>query len=302
MTSTNQSSFRHAIPLYVQLIPTFGLLVVFTFIPFVWSFTTALYRYEVGEKPDFVGLANYREYLQDPTLLQSFWNLFVLTAIAVIVNIVAPLSIAKLIISLTSARASYVYRIIFLLPVVVPGVATQLIWGELIYGEKGLLNSLLVLVGLADSQRAWLRDPHSVIWAIAMIGFPFANGINILIYYAGLAAIPESVHEAAWLDGASGLRKFFRIDVPLVFSQIRLLVVLTLIGGIQSFEGVLVLTRGGPGFNSMLPGLWMYLNAFTFQRMGYACAIGVVLFLLILVLTLVNLRCLRTTEDVQEQK
>src|SRR3982750_1565483 len=97
-----------------------------------------------------------------------------------------------------------------------------------------------------------------VLWAVAFIGFPFAGGINILIYYAGLSSIPESVHEAAVLDGATGLRKFFTIDVPLVLSQIKLLMILTIIGGVQSFEGMFVLTKGGPGFRSMVPGLWMY--------------------------------------------
>ena len=101
----------------------------------------------------------------------------------------------------------------------------------------------------------------------------------------------------AILDGATGISKFLRIDVPLVLSQIKLLLILTIIAGVQSFEGILVLTRGGPGFRSMVPGLWMYYNAFAFQKMGYACAIGVVLFLIVLALTLLNLRYFRSTED-----
>ena len=89
------------------------------------------------------------------------------------------------------------------------------------------------------------------------------------------------------------------IDVPLVMSQIKLLVMLTIIGGVQAFEGMLILTRGGPGFRSMVPGLWMYFNAFSFQRMGYACAIGVVLFLLIMALTVINLKFFKSAEDLQ---
>jgi raffinose/stachyose/melibiose transport system permease protein len=133
-----------------------------------------------------------------------------------------------------------------------------------------------------------------------VIGFPFAGGIQILIYYAGLTAIPESVHEAAVLDGASGVRKFLSVDVPLVLSQVKLLVILTIIAGVQSFEGLFILTRGGPGFRSMVPGLWMYYNAFSFQRMGYACAIGVVMFVLILGLTALNLRYFRSAEEIQQ--
>ncbi len=301
MMHANLRQSRAAWALYVLLLPSFALLAVFCLVPFVWAFTTALYRFEVGEAPVFVGLANYQRYLRDPTLWISFSNMIFLTGFAVAVTVVIPLTVAKLIFSLSSDRASYLYRILFLIPIVVPGVATQLIWGELIYGETGMLNQFLGSIGLAAWQRSWLADPHGTLWAIAMIGFPFAGGINILIYYAGLTAIPESVHEAAMLDGAIGLRKFLTIEVPLVLSQIKLLVILTIIGGVQAFEGLLVLTRGGPGFNSMVPGLWMYFNAFTFQQMGYACAIGVILFLLILGLTVVNLRYFRTSEEIQGQ-
>jgi len=136
---------------------------------------------------------------------------------------------------------------------------------------------------------------------VMFMGFPFAGGINILIYYAGLAGISESVHEAAELDGAKGLYKFLKVDVPLVMSQIKLLTILTVIGTVQSFETLFIMTKGGPGFRTMVPGLWMYMNAFSFQRMGYACAIGVILFLLILGLTVLNLRYFRSSEDLRAE-
>lgn len=284
---------------YGLLAPTFVLVAVFSLVPFVWAFTTSFYRYEIGGDPTFVGLSNYGEYLRDPTLGISFRNLGFLTAFSVIVSVVFPLGVAKLIFSLSSARARYVYRIVFLVPIVVPGVATLMIWGGMIYGDNGLVNETLRLVGLEHLARGWLSSPETALWAVAFIGFPFAGGINILIYYAGLAAIPESVHEAAQLDGASGLRKFFLIDLPLVLGQIKLLVILTVIGAVQGFQGMFILTRGGPGFESMVPGLWMYFNAFSFQRMGYACAMGVILFLIILVLTVLNLKYFKSAEDIK---
>jgi raffinose/stachyose/melibiose transport system permease protein len=209
----------------------------------------------------------------------------------------APLIIAKVIFSLKSERARYVYRVLFLLPIVVPGVATLMIWQGMIYGDAGFLNEVLTLAGREDLTRGWLSDPETVLWAIVFIGFPFAGGINILIYYAGLANISDSVHEAAELDGAKGIGKFLRIDVPLVMSQIKLLTILTVIGTVQGFEGLFILTKGGPGFKTMVPGLWMYMNAFSFQRMGYACAIGVILFILILALTVLNMRYFRSSEE-----
>jgi raffinose/stachyose/melibiose transport system permease protein len=282
---------------YAMLTPTYGLLAVFSLVPFLWAFATSFYDYEVGGDSRFVGLANYREYLSDPTLLTSFKTLLFLTVVGIGIVMTAPLIIAKLIFSLRSERARYLYRVLFLIPIVVPGVATLMIWQGMIYGESGFVNELLRLAGREDLTTGWLSDPRTVLWAIVFIGFPFAGGINILIYYAGLTGISESVHEAAELDGARGVRKFLAIDVPLVMSQIKLLTILTVIGTVQGFEGMFILTKGGPGFKSMVPGLWMYMNAFSFQRMGYACAIGVVLFLLILGLTILNMRYFKSSED-----
>jgi len=299
--NSNHGLVAHA-TLYGMIAPTFALLAVFCLIPFLWAFSTSMYSVEIGADPTFVGLANYHEYLHDPTTLISFRNMFFLTSFAVLVTVIVPLTIAKMIFSLSSQRASYWYRVLFLAPVVVPSVATQLVWKSLIYGDNGVVNSFLTTVGLGSWTHAWLSSPSTTLWAVAFVGFPFASGINVLIYYAGLTSISDSVHEAAWLDGATGLRKFLRIDVPLVLSQIKLLTILVIIYGIQGFEGILVLTRGGPGFKSMVPGLWMYFNAFSFQKMGYACAVGVVLFILILALTILNLKYFRSSEDVQEKK
>jgi raffinose/stachyose/melibiose transport system permease protein len=285
------------VAIYAMLTPTFALLAVFSLVPFLWAFATSFYDYEVGGDSRFVGLANYREYLSDPTLLPSFGNLLFLTLFGLLVVTSAPLIIAKLIFSLRSEKARYLYRVLFLIPIVVPGVASLMIWQGMIYGDTGFLNELLRLVGREDLTKGWLSDPRTVIWAVVFIGFPFAGGINILIYYAGLAGISESIHEAAELDGAKGVRKFLKIDVPLVMSQMKLLTIMTVIGTVQGFEGMFILTKGGPGFRTMVPGLWMYMNAFSFQRMGYACAIGVILFLLILGLTMLNMKYFRSSED-----
>lgn len=295
--SVRRSQIASTAAIYAMLTPTFGLLAVFSLVPFVWAFVTSFFDYEVGGESRFVGLANYTEYLHDPTLLSSFGNLLFLTAFGLAVVMTAPLIVAKLIFSLKSERARYLYRVLFLIPIVVPGVAGMMIWQGMIYNDTGLLNETLRLFGRDDLTRGWLSDPRTVLWAVVFMGFPFAGGINILIYYAGLAGISESIHEAAELDGARGLMKFFKIDVPLVMSQIKLLTILTVIGTVQGFEGMFILTKGGPGFRTMVPGLWMYMNAFSFQRMGYACAIGVILFLLILSLTVLNMRYFRSSEE-----
>jgi raffinose/stachyose/melibiose transport system permease protein len=138
--------------------------------------------------------------------------------------------------------------------------------------------------------------------AVAMVGFPFIGGFEVLIYYAGLSGIPESVNEAALLEGCVGIRKFFLIDIPMVLSQLKLILILTVIAGIQGFEGLIVLTGGGPGYRTTVPGLMMYFNAFSFQRFGYACAVGVFLFVLIFSLTIINFKFFKSAEELQKTK
>ena len=178
----------------------------------------------------------------------------------------------------------------------------MLIWSGLIYSNQGFINELLLKVGFGEYTRAWLADPATALLAVVFIGFPWIGGFEVLIYYAGLSNIPESVNEAALLEGCVGLRKFFLIDIPMVLSQLKLILILTVIAGVQGFEFLLILTRGGPGFKTMVPGLMMYFNAFSFQRFGYACAIGVILFVINFSLTIINFKYFKSAEDVQAIK
>lgn len=303
--SAGTRTFSFQLGCYAVLLPTLALLAVFTFVPMVWAFGASLFDYEVGGGAHWIGLDNYLEFFNllagasDPASFISIGNMLFLTLFAVVVRLIVPLGVAKLIISLRSERFRHFYRTMFLAPIVVPLVALQLVWRSLVYAEDGMLDQFLAGIGLASWEQGWLTDPGTALLAIAFVGFPFVGGFEVLIYYAGLAAIPESVNDSARIDGATGLRKFLRIDVPMILSQIRLIIALTVIAGIQGFEMILILTEGQPGFKTMVPGLWMYYNAFSFQRMGYACAIGVVLFIVIAMLTALNFRYLRGTEEVQ---
>ena len=273
---------------------------MFVYLPVFWAFSKSLYEFEVGGEATFVGLSHYAEYLtRDPTCWPSLATMLFLTAVAVATRLTFPLVVARLIHALPSERWRHVYRVVFLIPIVVPGVAAQLIWMGLIYSDYGLLNELLRSVGLGSLATGWLSDPQTALWAVALVGFPFIGGFEVLVYYAGFAAIPESVNEASILEGCTGVRKFFLIDIPMVMSQLKLITILTIIGGVQSFQNVFILTRGGPGFKTNVPGLWMYFNAFSFQRMGYACAIGVCLFCIIFGLTVLTFRYFKSTEELE---
>ena len=144
-----------------------------------------------------------------------------------------------------------------------------------------------------SSARAWLGDPNFALGAIVGIGFPWIGALAFLILYAGLNNIPGDIVDAARIDGASKFARILQIDLPMLVPQIRLVVLLTLIASIQDFGRVLVMTGGGPGYATYVPALWMYEQTFLMSHFGYASAIGVTLFLVILTSSLIVLRVMK---------
>jgi raffinose/stachyose/melibiose transport system permease protein len=173
---------------------------------------------------------------------------------------------------------------------VVPDVVTYLIWQFIFNPSVGLANVLLNNLGLSFLANEWLGDHRTVLLSLALVGFPWIAGINFLIYLAGLQNISREVLDAAAVDGATGFRRFWLIDVRLIMGQIKLLLILSIIFSLQSFVLILIMTNGGPGYSSMVPGLLMYEAAFQDGRFGYACAIGTAIFVVIFALTYINMR------------
>ncbi len=291
---------RFTLSCYALLLLPVSALILFVYVPVIWGMSGSLFEFEVGGDPQWVGLQNYLEFFTtDPVTWPSFAHMLFFVVFAVCVRLSLPLIVAKLIYSVRNERARYFYRILFLVPIVVPGVAVQLIWQGSIYNDAGLVNQVLDLLGLGGWKMGWLSDPRIALFMVAFVGFPWVGGFEVLVYYAGLTGIPESVTEAAALEGCTGVQKFFRIDIPMVMSQLKLILILTIIGGVQGFENIFILTQGGPGFKTMVPGMWMYLNAWSFQRMGYACAVGVSLFVIIFGLTFLNMKYFKSTEELE---
>jgi raffinose/stachyose/melibiose transport system permease protein len=281
---------------YLFLLPTFALIGLFSYYPAVLALYHSLTDWNGVLIAKYVGLNNFREMVRDQVLLASLSNMLTVVLWSLIITLTVPLLVAELIYSLRSHRAQYWYRLLFVAPIVVPFVVTLLVWRFIYDPDLGLLNALLDRLGIAYQSR-WLGDPNLALYCLLFIGFPFAAGTNVLIYLAGLQGIGESVIDAAKLDGAVGLRRIISIDLPLIMGQVRLLGILSLIGGIQGFGAQLVLTRGGPGYATMVPGMWMYETAFSYSRMGYASAIGTSMFIVILGLTLVIMRSVESSTE-----
>lgn len=273
----------------LMLAPTLLLLALFNYYPAVLGLSRAFTRWETGEEPHWIGLGNFIAMWHDEFLRLSLRNLLILLIANVLKTLTMPLLVAELLMSLRSPRWQYVLRTAFILPMVVPGMVTMLLWSFIYDGSVGLLNQMLSLVGLGALARSWLGESGTALWAIIGIGFPWAGGLALLIYLAGLNQISGDVWDSCKVDGVSGWRRVWYVDLPLLLPQVRLLVILTLIGTLQDFGSILILTGGGPGLATHVPALHMYFQAFRFGHLGYAAAIGLTLFVAIFVLSLVNL-------------
>jgi raffinose/stachyose/melibiose transport system permease protein len=220
-----------------------------------------------------------------------------MTLLHLAINLTTPLLAAKLIASMRRQGARYGFRVVFVIPMIVPWMVITLIWKFMYVAEIGVINQALRAVGLDAWTHAWLSEPATALYAIGLMNFPWISGLYFLIYYAGLANVPRELQEAARVDGAGALRQFFGIEVPLITGQIKLVVILTIIGWLQNYSNVLVMTGGGPFQSTMMPGLWMYLSAFKYSDWGYACAIGVFLFAVIFAVTYLNNRFLKSSVE-----
>ena len=281
---------------YLLLLPTFALLLTFNYYPAIRGLLCAFQEVRPGISEQWVGLGNFTRLLRDEVLRKSFLNMALLVAASVAKSVLFPLLIAALVSRVASERARYFFQTAFLAPIVVPGMVTILLWqGYILDPNSGLINKVLALVGVEGP--AWLGEHSTALLGVILVGFPWVGGVGFLVFLAGLLGIPRSLVESAQLDGAGGLRTFWSIELPLIKGPLKLVLVLTFVGSIQDFASILVLTNGGPGTATLVPALHMYNMAFRFEQFGQGAAIGLVLFLLILAVTVLNLRLVRSADQ-----
>jgi len=286
-------------PLYVLLLPSLTLIALFMYFPAFSGVFYSFFRWNGDELATFVGMDNYGRAFTDPKLGHAFvvvGILFVASLFKMIPSIVTAVVIHRI----TSDRLRYIYRLLFVVPMVIPWMVVLLIWRFFYNPVIGLLNSflqathLLGVLGLGQNP-AWLGDADLIIPALIFWGFPWIGIIGVLIYLSGLEKIPTSVYECSELDGVGWFGKFLYIELPLIATQVRINLVLMIIGVLKGFGLILVLLgpEGGEEGAGMVPGLYMYYNAFIERKAGYACAIGIILFAVIVALTYINNKYVR---------
>jgi multiple sugar transport system permease protein len=272
-------------------LPVIVFFAVFWVLPFCNALYLSFTDYAMAGSPAWIGLANYRRLVHDP----EFWHSVRVTLIFAICTVV-PTVVLGLLIAVPLSRPGRLNRWLrsaLLVPAVIPLVAGSVVW-LVIYGDDGFANTLLGSVGLHHV--SWLTDENVALWALIIMVIWKQLGLNVLIFTAGLQELPRSVYEAAAIDGAGPITTFFRVTLPLLRRAILFVLVIAIAAAMQSFIPAYLLTQGGPANATEVLPLYLYTNAFAFQRMGYASAIAMVLLVFMLALSAVQFRFLRGDE------
>lgn len=282
---------RKALAGYLYVSPFLLGFTIFAAAPVVASLYLSLTSYQILEAPQFIGLANYQQaFFKDKVFWTALGNTVYFAAIGVPLGLAGSLLCAILLNQPIQGRA--VFRTLFFLPSITPIVATTLLWTWILNPDFGLLNYTLSLVGIQGPK--WLGSTD---WAkpslILMQLWGSVGGGAMIIFLAGLQGIPEELYESAAIDGATALRKFWHITIPMLSPTIFLNLVLGLIGALKVFTTAFVATDGGPEYATTFYVLYLFNNAFKFLEMGYASALAWIFTLVVLALTYTQLRLSR---------
>ena len=274
------------------LAPALLLIFVFFFLPVAASLVLSVTDFDLYGIADpantrFVGLQNYSRLLHTPDFWSALRNTFYFAFVGGPLTIAVALS-AALLLSSKLVRFKGFFRTIYFTPFVTTLVAVAIVWRYLYHTRYGLFNYALSYVGIGPID--WLGDPHWAMPAIILMAVWKSFGYNMLIFIAGLQSIPEELYDAAEIDGAGAIRRFFSITLPMLMPTLVFVSVVTMIGYFQLFAEPYVMTQGGPLRSTTSVVLLMYEEGFRWWRMGYAAAIAFVLFVVILVATLLQFR------------
>jgi len=284
---------------WLFLAPALLLIGIFFFLPVLAALVLSFTDYDIYALGDasnarWVGLDNYLRLLRTPLFWQALRNTFYFALVGGPLSIAVSLA-AALLVNAKLTRFKGFFRTVYFVPFVTTLVAVAIVWRYLYHPQYGLLN--YVIGALGGPRIDWLGDPRWAMPAIILLAVWKNFGYNMLIFIAGLQAIPEELYEAAHLDGASALQRFRHVTVPMLGPTLLFVGVITMIGYFQLFAEPYVMTQGGPLRATTSVVLLMYEEGFRWWRMGFAAAVAFVLFLVILLATLIQFRVQRARES-----
>jgi multiple sugar transport system permease protein len=270
---------------YLFIMPVVLGLLIWTFGPMLASAYYSLTDYKIIGIPEFIGLQNYTDLLQDKAFIQSLSITVRFGVMFVILSQIVGLALAVLLTQ--KVRGLTIFRTIFYLPIIVPAAASALLWKYLYNKEFGPISSVFQAVGLPSIN--WLGSPESALFAIVIMSV-WGSAVTTIIYVAGLQNIPEDLLDSAKIDGANGVRRFWHVTIPMLSPTMFFNVVTGVIGAFQFFVPAFIMTQGGPAKSTYFYNYNLYEKAFKWLEMGYASAMAWVLFAIIIVMTMMIFR------------
>ncbi|HFC11366.1 MAG TPA: sugar ABC transporter permease [Anaerolineae bacterium] len=277
---------------FLFILPALLIFATFFAYPVLSSFYLSLTKWN-GISPDlkFVGLKNFGRIWNDrhfwSALRHTFKYAFLVTTIQNIIGLVLALAVSN-----NFFRG---FRVLFLIPPLISSIALGSIW-KYMYAPNGVLNSMIEAVGLPNLTQDWLGDPNLALYSLVLTTIWKWSGMSMIIYLAGLQAIPKMIQEAASIDGVSVWQRFRFITFPLIAPAFTINIVLSMIGSLKVFDIIYLMTQGGPGRVTESLTTYIFGRAFEANKFGYATAVAVVMFVIILVLSLIQLRYLTRRE------
>ncbi len=273
------SASRETITFYLLISPWLLGLLFFTLGPIIASLWISFLQWDLISPAKFVGFRNYVEMFTGDEL---FWQSLKVTLIYVAVRVPAALVVALILAILMNQKVPGigVFRTIYYLPSVVSGVAVSMLWVWMFNSNFGLVNGMLAEMGIHGP--GWFADPKWSLPTMILISL-YSVGATAIIFLAGLKNIPISLYEAAELDGAGTLQQFFRITLPQLTPTILFNLLMNMIASFQTFTEALIITGGGPVNSTLFYNLYLYQNAFTYSKLGYASSLAWVLFTITLI-------------------
>ncbi len=273
---------RETIVGWIFVLPALLMYAIFVLLPLVLTIFYSFYRWNGVAAMKWVGLNNYGTVFQVPDLLGTIVNAFWLVVWFSFIPVGLGLIVASIIHRVATGKFGSVARTVLFLPQVIPLVAAGIIWGWLL-ALPGLINQILKGIGLNAATRAWLGDFTWALPSVGLIGIWVLLGFCIVLLGTGMTKIDPSLYESARIDGASWFREFVSITVPLLRYEVGVCLTVTVIAALAAFDIVYVSTGGGPGNATAVPGIQIYILAFTQRSIGLASALAVMLMILVVV-------------------
>lgn len=286
---------HHKITPIMFLLPGCIILGAFIFYPMIQAIWLSFTNYNmVQQNPDFVGIANYKELFADALFWKVLGQTLLYLIIAVPALVFLPIFLAILVNQ--QLKGITFFRSIYYLPVVTSMVVVGIAW-KWMYADQGVLNYLLETLGLINEPIHWLTSTSTSLFAVMAVTVWKGLGYYMVIYLAGLQAIPSNLYEAAEIDGASKWRQIIHITIPLLMPSIMIVTIMSSISAMKVFEEIYVMTQGGPLNSSMTLVYYIYNEAFESLEMGFASAAGVILFIVTLMFSIVNIAFMNKREQ-----